>query len=98
MNKPIEDMTEEERMKFREFEIKEQKFNEEKEKIRKNLELELRKLKNEINDVCNRFDEKLFVLFRRKLEFDYRISEQELYIIKLTLAIISNEERIYESK
>jgi hypothetical protein len=75
MNKPVDEMTEEERSRLKEFEVKKQRLEEEKEKIRKNLESELKKLKNEILDVCYRFDERLLVLFRRKLEYDYRIYE-----------------------
>lgn len=75
MKKSPDDMTEEERMKMKEFEVRKQKLEEEKEKIRKNLEAELKKLNNEITDICSRFDEKLLILFRRKLEYDYRILE-----------------------
>ncbi len=75
MKKPVEEMTEEERVRLKEFEVKKLRLEEEKEKIRKNLENELKKLKNEIIDVCLRFDEKLLLLFRKKLEYDYRIYE-----------------------
>lgn len=68
-------MTEDERVKMKEFEVKKQRLEEEKEKIRKNLESELKKLRNEILEICFRFDEKLLILFRRKLEYDYRIYE-----------------------
>ena len=64
-------------------------MNDEKEKIRKSLENELKKLKMEVADICQKHDEKLFILFKRKLEYDYRIYEQELYIVKLALSIIS---------
>mgnify|MGYP001807836349 CR=1 FL=1 len=75
MKKSPDDMTEEERMTLKEFEVRKQKLEEEKQKIRKNLEAELKKLNNEITDICSRFDEKLLILFRRKLEYDYRILE-----------------------
>ena len=38
MSKPLDEMNEEERIKLKDFEAKEAKLNEEKEKIRKNLE------------------------------------------------------------
>lgn len=44
MSKPVDDMNEEERVKFKEYEVKKQKLEEEKDKIRKNLESELKKL------------------------------------------------------
>ncbi|CAD8159373.1 unnamed protein product [Paramecium pentaurelia] len=92
MKKSPDDMTEEERMKLKEFEVRKQKLEEEKEKIRKNLEAELKKLNNEITDICQRFDDKLLILFRRKLEYDYRILEQELSIVRLALSIIISQQ------
>jgi hypothetical protein len=68
-------MNEEERMKFKEYEIKKQKLEEEKDKIRKNLEVELKKSKQEVTELCQKFDEKLIILFKKKLEYDYRIYE-----------------------
>lgn len=75
MKKNPEDMNEDERMKLKEFEFKKAKLEEEKEKLRKNLEAELKKLNIEIADICTRFDDKLLVLFRRKLEYEYRVLE-----------------------
>ena len=94
MNKPPEDMDDDERVKFAEFEAKESLVKEEREKIRKNLELELRKLKNEIKEICEKFDERLFVLYRRRLEYEYRVEEQELYIIKLTLSMLIEDDNV----
>ena len=94
MNKPYEEMDDDEKIKFSEFEAREQQLKEEREKLRKNLELELRKLKNEIKEICEKFDEKMFVLYRRRLEYDYRIYEQELYIIKLTLSMLIEDDNV----
>lgn len=85
-------MTEDERSRLKEFEVKKARLEEEKEKIRKNLESELKKLRNEILEICFRFDDKLLILFRRRLEYDYRIYEQELYVIRLALSIIMQSE------
>jgi chromosome segregation ATPase len=52
MNKPTDEMTEEERLKFKEFEVKRQRLEEEKEKIRKNLENELKKLRSDVSEIC----------------------------------------------
>ncbi len=92
MNKPLEEMDDDERIKFSEFEAKESMIKEEREKIKKNLEIELRKLKNEIKEICEKFDEKLFVMYRRRLEYEYRAYEQELYIIKLTLSMLIEDD------
>jgi cilia- and flagella-associated protein 43 len=92
MNGNVDDMTEDQRMRLREFEAKETKLKEEKEKIRKSLESELKKLKSDINDICSKFDDRLFILFRRRLEYEHRIFEQELYIIRLTLSILMEQQ------
>lgn len=34
-----------------------------------------------------KYDEKLFALVKRRLEYDYRIEEQELYCTRLFLTI-----------
>jgi ABC-type Zn uptake system ZnuABC Zn-binding protein ZnuA len=94
MNKPYEDMDDDEKIKFTEFEAKEQLLKEEREKIRKNLELELRKLRNEIKEICEKYDDKLFVLYRKRLEYDYRLYEQELYIVKLTLSMLIENDNV----
>jgi hypothetical protein len=42
-----------------------------------------------------KYDEKLFALIKRKLEYDYRIEEQELYCTRLYLssAIVKQQEK-----
>lgn len=87
MDKPADEMSEEEKSKLKEFEQKRQKAEEEKERIVKKLEAELRKLKQEIDDIMEKYDEKLFALIKRKLEYDYRIEEQELYCTRLYLSM-----------
>lgn len=89
MDKPAEEMSEDEKMKLKEYEVKKQKAEEEKERTIKKLEAEYRKLRQEIEEILDKFDEKLFVLFRRKLEYDYRIEEQELYSAKLAASILT---------
>lgn len=53
------------------------------EKFRKKLEQDLKKLNDKIEEICANFDNKLFVLFTKRLEYQYKIYEQENYIIKL---------------
>ena len=62
-------------MRLKEYEVKKQRLEEEKEKIRKNLENELKKIKSDVLEICNKYDDKLLLLFKRKLEFDYRVFE-----------------------
>ena len=40
----------------------------------------------------DKFDEKLFILLRRRIEYDLRIEEQELYCAKLCLSMASVQE------
>lgn len=75
MSKPPEEMNEEERVRLKEYEVKKQRLEEEKEKIRKNLENELKKIKSDVLEICNKYDDKLLLLFKRRLEFDYRVFE-----------------------
>ena len=97
MDKPREQMNEEERAKYDEFLALEAKLNEEKEKIKKSLEQELRKTRSEISELCETFDKKLFILFLKRLEYQYRICEQELYIIKLSESILKEKKNIKKS-
>ena len=45
-----------------------------------------------------RYDEKLFALIKRKLEYDYRIEEQELYCTRLylSMSIIKDQQIQYK--
>ena len=58
-------------------------------KLRKKLEQDLKKLKERIMEICANFDNKLFILFNKRLEYQYRIYEHENYIIKLMQSIKS---------
>jgi hypothetical protein len=83
---------------MKEYEQKRIKAEEEKERIVKKLEAELRKLKLEIDDIMEKYDEKLFNLLRRKIEYDYRIEEQELYCTRLYLSITTTKEEAQKQK
>ncbi len=38
-----------------------------------------------------KYDEKLFDLLKRKIEYDYRIQEQELYCARLALTLLDQQ-------
>lgn len=95
MNKPEEEMTDEERAKLKEFEKREKEF---KDKQRKAWEQELKKLKGEIVDIQLRFEERLLTLFKKKLFVDVRIKEQELYLIRLVIMLHDARETRYDEK
>ncbi|KAJ3215758.1 Cilia- and flagella-associated protein 43 [Clydaea vesicula] len=91
MNKPKEEMSEEERKLVKEFEKKLATFKEEQEKYKKALETELRKLQSSIVEVCENFDKSLNEFFNSKLETDQLIFQTELKLIKLNLSSVFSE-------
>ncbi|KAI9327817.1 hypothetical protein DFJ73DRAFT_800748 [Zopfochytrium polystomum] len=91
MNKPKEEMSEEERKLLKEFEKKMATFKEEQEKYRKALETELRKLQGTIQEICDAFDQKLKDLFEAKLKTDQTIYQNELNVIKLLRSSLLGE-------
>ena len=88
-------MNDEEKLKLKEFEQKEKEF---KEKQRKAWEQDLKKIKGEIIEIQLRFEERILSLFKKKLFFDVRIMEQELYIIRLTIMLHDGRETIGDQK
>jgi len=72
MNKPDEEMSEDERARFREFLQKEKEF---KEKQRKAWEFNLKNVRNEIIDIEYKFEERFLALNKKRLFFEHRIYE-----------------------
>lgn len=83
MKKPKEEMTEEEIQKFDAFVESKERIKQDQEKMRKVLTQELKKLLGDIKKICEEFDGHLGYLFMKKLEFQYRVYEQELNLIKI---------------
>ncbi|KAI9330069.1 hypothetical protein BDR26DRAFT_825041 [Obelidium mucronatum] len=94
MNKPREEMNEEERKLVKEFEKKLATMKEEQEKYRKALETELKKLQGFILELCDNFDLRLKELLVKKMEADQAIFKNELKRIKLhqSLLLAENDE------
>jgi hypothetical protein len=82
MSKPDEEMTEDERQRYRDFLQKEKEF---KEKQRKAWEFTLKNVRNEIVEIEIKFEERLLQLYKKRLFYEHRIYEQELYIIRLII-------------
>ncbi|KAI8812738.1 hypothetical protein BJ742DRAFT_850017 [Cladochytrium replicatum] len=91
MNKPKEELNDEEKRIIKEFEKKLAVFKEEQEKFKKALETELRKLQGLIGEICDNFDQYLQQFSSDKLVVDQLVLQNELKIIKLTQSIISSE-------
>ncbi|KAI8899961.1 WD40-repeat-containing domain protein [Globomyces pollinis-pini] len=97
MNKPKDEMSDEEKKLLKEFEKKMAIFKEEQEKHRKALETELRKLQAGISEIQDAFDQKLKEFSQYKLNVDKDIYERELKMIKQThFAIISRNDDLME--
>ncbi|XP_059517311.1 cilia- and flagella-associated protein 43 [Myotis daubentonii] len=92
MAKPDAIWTEEERKQFKEYEKKVRELNEERDKYRKSLEAELRKLQNSIQESTQNFDEYLKRLFERRVKAEMVINQEELKINNLLFSLLLDEE------
>ena len=81
MQKDISEMTEEELRQAREIEKKEQAFLEEREKLKRALEAELRKLQGSIVQAMEHFDERLNKLFHFKIKTEMAVHQASLNLI-----------------
>ncbi|EPQ15158.1 WD repeat-containing protein 96 [Myotis brandtii] len=92
MAKPDAIWTEEERKQFKDYEKKVRELNEERDKYRKSLEAELRKLQNSIQESTQNFDEYLKRLFERRVKAEMVINQEELKINNLLFSLLLDEE------
>uniref|UniRef100_A0A8D2ALT4 Cilia- and flagella-associated protein 43 n=1 Tax=Sciurus vulgaris TaxID=55149 RepID=A0A8D2ALT4_SCIVU len=84
--------TEEERKQFKEYEKKVKELNEERDKYRKSLETELKKLQNAIQESTQSFDEHLKRLFERRVKAEMVVNQEELKISNLVFSLLLDEE------
>ena len=91
MDKPKEEMSDEEKKLLKEFEKKMAIFKEEQEKYRKALETELKKLQLTIHEIGTAYDSKLSEFYEFKISLDQRIYENELRIAILIRACMYSE-------
>lgn len=85
-------MSEEEIRMAREFEKKEEAFLEEREKLKKALEAELRKLQGSIVQGMEQFNERLQKLFKLKIRTQMVIHQDEMKILHLARSLIIEQE------
>lgn len=88
---PPEELTDQQRKEIEEFEIRQAELKAEQDKYRKSLELELKKLRGEVNDICKTFDDKLESLARLYLLVAREVVLQELVVARLAHSIIERE-------
>uniref|UniRef100_A0A663MGL3 Cilia- and flagella-associated protein 43 n=1 Tax=Athene cunicularia TaxID=194338 RepID=A0A663MGL3_ATHCN len=92
ISKPEDVWNDEEKKIFREHEQKVKELNEEKEKYRRALENELKKLETSIQETTQTFDETVCKLSEKKVKFEMVIYQEELKIVNLTYALMLDEE------
>ncbi|KAL0616465.1 Cilia- and flagella-associated protein 43 [Plecturocebus cupreus] len=92
MAKPDAVWTEEERKQFKDYEKKVKELNEERDKYRKSLEAELKKLQNSIQESTQAFDEHLKRLFERRVKAEMVTNQEELKINNLAFSLLLDEE------
>jgi len=92
MSKPDSEWTEEEQKAAKEFEKKQLKLKEDREKFRKSLETELKKLQGNIHEAAASFDDRLSQLFQRKIKTEMVICQEELKILRLSASLLMKEE------
>ncbi|XP_010078588.1 PREDICTED: WD repeat-containing protein 96, partial [Pterocles gutturalis] len=92
ISKPEDVWNDEENKIFREYEKKVKELNEEKEKYRRALENELKKIEASIQETTQNFDETVCRLSERKVKSEMVIYQEELKIVNLVYALLLNEE------
>jgi WD40 repeat protein len=95
---PPEDMTAEQKKLVAQFEAAQAKFEEEREKYRKSLDLELRKTRGEVIDLCRIFDDKLRALRDQYITTRRAVLAQELYELRLAEELMAREQLEVESE
>ncbi|GMF09329.1 unnamed protein product [Phytophthora lilii] len=95
---PPEEMTAEEKKLVAQFEAAQAKFEEEREKYRKSLDLELRKTRGEVIDHCRIFDDKLRALRDRYMATRRTVLAQELHQLRLAEELMAREQLELESE
>ncbi|XP_031564143.1 cilia- and flagella-associated protein 43-like [Actinia tenebrosa] len=90
--KPQEEWTEEEQKAAKDFEKMEKQHLEDREKWKKSLETELKKLQSSIAEATTAFDEKLSLLFQKKVKTEMVIYQEELKIFRLLVSILTEDE------
>ncbi|XP_054975154.1 cilia- and flagella-associated protein 43 [Sorex araneus] len=92
MLKPEVLWSEEERKQFKDYEKKVKELNEERDKYKKSLEAELRKLQNAIQESTQHFDELLKRLFDKRVKAEMVVNQEELKINNLLFSLLLDEE------
>ncbi|RHZ26432.1 hypothetical protein DYB31_004789 [Aphanomyces astaci] len=93
-----EDMTAEQKQKVAAFEADAVKLVDDKEKARKALDLELKKLKVDVGDICKAFDDKLKGLHDLYLATRMSVLTQQMYVLRLGEVLMDHEHCCHEKE
>jgi hypothetical protein len=94
----VDKMTESQKKEFEEFDAKRTAAEEEKAKYRKSLEMELKKLKTEIVDICKGFDEKMVQMSKLRMLVQRELLAEELYMANLSFSMVKREHLVISMK
>mmetsp|Transcript_15588 Transcript_15588/g.33086 ORF Transcript_15588/g.33086 Transcript_15588/m.33086 type:complete len:1700 (-) Transcript_15588:374-5473(-) len=89
---PEEEMTEVQLLALKEFRDKEKALAEEQDKYRKQLDAELKRLRSEVQELTQQFETILKGLANARFTHDAKFYCQELYCVRLQLALLQNVE------
>eukprot|EP00928_Gymnodinium_smaydae_P070098 TRINITY_DN54035_c0_g1_i1.p1 TRINITY_DN54035_c0_g1~~TRINITY_DN54035_c0_g1_i1.p1 ORF type:complete len:1781 (+),score=503.89 TRINITY_DN54035_c0_g1_i1:158-5344(+) len=89
---PEDEMTEQQLAAYKEFQEKEKALMEEQDKYRKQLDAEFKGAKQNVEDLKNEFEAKLKELHHQRFASDARFFCQELYCVRMQLAVLQNVE------
>ena len=92
MDLPENQMTEAQRQEFTKFRQMEEDLKERKLNQQKAWRQELNKARADIDELCQKFEDRMAKLMKKKHFMQLRVYEQELYIIRINIAIF--EERL----
>ncbi|KAM9311181.1 cilia- and flagella-associated protein 43 [Gastrophryne carolinensis] len=92
LSKTETEWTEEEKKQFKDYDKKCKELNEEKDKYRKILEAEMKKIQASIMESTQNFDDVLTRLFEKKVKSEMVIYQEELKICNLMFSILLEEE------
>ncbi|XP_061602161.1 cilia- and flagella-associated protein 43 [Cololabis saira] len=92
LTKPNNHWSEEEKKVYKEYEEKAKALSEEKEKYKRSLELEIKRLQESTKDTTENFDETLSKLKGKKGKCTFAIKQEELKIAHLVDSVLKEEE------
>ncbi|KAK5854131.1 hypothetical protein PBY51_015227 [Eleginops maclovinus] len=92
LTKPDIQWSEEEKKVYKDYERKTKELCEEKEKYKKLVETEMKKLQASTKEATDRFDETLTKLFEKKVKCEMAIYQEELKITYLVYSILIEDE------